>query len=105
MNIKFEKMQKLLSEIIEREKEVEFEYDFKFMEEEQAKEHNEITNRLMQVYEMLDCKLDEEEMELFKEFINLKDKSMVMEVGYYFERGVRSGLSRLSYVKEYFHIF
>ncbi|EDT70030.1 hypothetical protein CJD_A0012 [Clostridium perfringens D str. JGS1721] len=105
MNIEFNKMQKLLSEIIEREMKVEFEYDFKFMEEEQAKEHNEITNRLMQLYEMLDCKLDEEEMELFKEFIDLRDKSMLMEIWYYFERGVRSGLSSLSYLKEYFHVF
>ncbi|MDU6993143.1 DUF6809 family protein [Clostridium sp.] len=105
MNIEFNKMQKLLSEIIEREMLIEFERDFEYMEEEQAKEHNEITDRLMKLYEILDCKLDEEEMTLFKEFIDLKDKATLMEVGYYFERGVRCGLSSLSYLKEYFHIF
>ncbi|EDT70032.1 hypothetical protein CJD_A0041, partial [Clostridium perfringens D str. JGS1721] len=36
---------------------------------------------------------------------DLRDKSMLMEIWYYFERGVRSGLSSLSYLKEYFHVF
>lgn len=105
MNIEFNKMQKLLSEIIEREMMVEIERDFKFMEEEKAKEHNAIIGKIMELHDMLYCKLDEEEKKLFREFIDLRDRSMVMEIDYFFERGVRSGLSSLSYLKEYFHVF
>ncbi|WP_283706386.1 DUF6809 family protein [Clostridium perfringens] len=105
MNIEFEKMQKLLSEIIEREMSVELEYDFKYMGKEESNKQGNISDRVINLYDKLNCILSEEDKELLREFVDLTDELKIMEIKYYFERGVRSGLSSLSYLKEYFHIF
>lgn len=102
MSIELNKMQKLVSEIIERELLIEFEQNFKYMEDEQAKQFNDITNKVNNVYENLYNKLDDEGKKLLLEYDDLKEKSAIMGVNYYFERGVRCGLSSLNYLKKYF---
>ena len=105
MNIEFNKMQKLLSEIIERELLIEFEQDFKYMEDEKVEQFNDMTNKVNNLYENLYSKLDDEGKELLLKYDDLKEKSVIRQVEYYFERGVRCGFSSLSYLKEYFHFF
>ena len=102
---KFGKMQKLVSEIIERELLIEFEQNFKYMEDEQAKQFNDITNKVKSLYDDLYNRLDDEGKKLLLEYDDLKEKSAIMGVEYYFERGVRCGLSSLNYLKKYFILF
>ncbi len=105
MSIEFNKMQKLVSEIIEREILIEFEQNFKYMGDEQAKQFNDITNNAKSLYDDLYNKLDDEGKKLLLKYDDLKEKSALRQVDYYFERGVRCGLSSLNYLKKYFAWF
>ena len=102
MSIEFNKMQKLVSEIIERELLIEFEQNFKYMENEQAEKFNDITNKAKNLYDDLYNRLDDEEKKLLMEYDDLREQSAIRQVDYYFERGVRCGLSSLNYLKKYF---
>ena len=105
MNIKFAEVQNLVSDIVEREMSVELEYDFKYMEEDESNKQSEISDKLMNLYDRLNYALSEEDKELLREFIDLTDELKIMEIKYYFERGVRAGLTNLSYLKKYFNCF
>ena len=105
MNIELNKIQKLVSEIIERELLIEFEQNFKYMENEQAEKFNDITNKANNLYDDLYNRLDDEEKKLLMEYDDLKEESAIRQVDYYFERGVRCGLSSLDYLKKYFTWF
>lgn len=102
MSIVLDKMQKLVSEIIEREILVELEQGFKYMEDEQEKQFNDITNKLNNLYENLYSNLDDEGKKILMEYNDLKEQSAIRQVDYYFERGVRCGLTSLNYLKKYF---
>ncbi|MGU8450581.1 hypothetical protein V1657_00220 [Clostridium perfringens] len=101
----FQKMQELIKDIILRELRVEYEYDFSHMLEEEKKKHIEAIEKTKELLEIIRSKLDKEGQEALVQLIDLKDVIAVQEGDYYFERGVRVGLTDLSYLKKYFNFF
>ncbi|TGY42489.1 hypothetical protein [Clostridium perfringens] len=101
----FQKIQELIKDIILRELSVEHEYDFCHMLEEEDKEHKEAIERVGELFDIINSKLDDEGKRALNQLVDLKDIIAVQEGDYYFERGVRIGLTDLSYLKRYFNIF
>ncbi|ELC8451123.1 DUF6809 family protein [Clostridium perfringens] len=101
----FEKVQELLKDIILRELQVEYEYDFKYMLEEETKQKIGCNEKIENLYKILSEKLDDEGKRVLFEFTELQEKLKFQESDYYFERGVRVGLTDLSYLKKYFNDF
>ena len=100
----FQKIQKLIKDIILRELRVEYEYDFSHMLEEEKK-HIEAIEKTKELFEIINSKLDDEGRRALIQLVDLKDVIAVQEGDYYFERGVRVGLTDLSYLNEYFNAF
>lgn len=98
----FQKMQELIKDIILRELRVEYEYDFSHMLEEEKKKRIEAIEKIEELLEIIRSKLDKEGQEALVQLIDLKDVIAVQECDYYFERGVRVGLTDLSYLNKYF---
>ena len=97
----FEKLQEMIKDIIDREMEIEFEYDFAHMTEEQDSKNKEYMNKVDKIQKYLEKKLDNEGQELLRDLIDTLYLQATTEGGYYFERGVRCGLTTLSYLKKY----
>lgn len=97
----FEQSQNMVRDIIDREISIEHEYDFKYMREDDAKKHNEEKEQGRILFEKLLEKLDTDDQKLLKELIDKKDSECFYVQEYYFERGVRCGLTTLNYIKNY----
>ena len=100
-----EKIQELIKDIILRELRVEYEYDFSHMLEEEDKKHKELIQKGRELFEIISSKLDDEGKRALIQLVDLKDVIAVQEGDYYFERGVRVGLTDLSYLNKYFNAF
>ncbi|WP_415287163.1 hypothetical protein [Clostridium perfringens] len=100
-----EKIQELIKDIILRELRVEYEYDFSHMLEEEEKKHIEAIEKTKELFEIISSKLDDEGRRALIQLVDLKDVIAVQEGDYYFERGVRVGLTDLSYLNKYFSAF
>ncbi|HII4525556.1 hypothetical protein H8K01_07425 [Clostridium perfringens] len=101
----FQKIQQLIKDIILRELRVEYEYDFSHMLEEEEKKHIEAIEKTKELFEIINSKLDDEGRRALIQLVDLKDVIAVQEGDYYFERGVRVGLTDLSYLNKYFNAF
>ncbi|GAA0860180.1 hypothetical protein GCM10008916_25370 [Clostridium nitritogenes] len=101
----FEKMQELIKDIISREASVEFEYDFKYMTEGEISEQKELVSKINKLKSELSKKLDKEDVMLLTKLVDALYSQTVLEGTYYFERGVRAGLTGLCYLKKYFTFF
>lgn len=101
----FQKIQQLIKDIILRELRVEYEYDFSHMLEEEEKKHIEAIEKTKELFEIINSKLDDEGRRALSQLVDLKDVIAVQEGDYYLERGVRVGLTDLSYLNKYFNAF
>ena len=101
----FNKLQEMIKDIILRELRVECEYDFSHMLEEEDKKHKEDIQKTRELFEIISSKLDEEGQKALIQLVDLKDTIAIQEGDYYFERGVRIGLTDLSYLKKYCNWF
>lgn len=101
----FDKLQEMIKDIILRELSVEYEYDFSHMPEEEDKKHKEDIQKTRELFEIISSKLDKEGQKALIQLVDLKDTIAVQEGDYYFERGVRIGLTDLSYLKKYCNWF
>lgn len=101
----FQKIQQLIKDIILRELRVEYEYDFSHMLEEEEKKHIEAIEKTKELFGIINSKLDDEGRRALIQLVDLKDVIAVQEGDYYFERGVRVGLTDLSYLNKYFNAF
>lgn len=101
----FQKIQGLIKDIILRELRVEYEYDFCHMLEDEEKKHKESIERAEELFEIINSKLDDEGKKALIQLFDIKDNIAVQEGDYYFERGVRVGLTDLSYLNKYFNAF
>ena len=80
-------------------------YDFSHMLEEEEKKHIEAIEKTKELFEIINSKLDDEGRRALIQLVDLKDVIAVQEGDYYFERGVRVGLTDLSYLNKYFNAF
>lgn len=101
----FQKIQGLIKDIILRELRVEYGYDFKHMSEEEAGEYKSYTKESTELIGKLNSKLDEEGQRALLRLIDILDSKSIQESDYYFERGVRIGLTDLNYLSKYFNCF
>jgi len=97
----FEQSQNMVRDIIDREVSIEHEYDFKYMREEDLKKLNAEKTTSESLYKELLKKLDSEGQKLLRLLINSKDMELFYAEEYYFERGVRCGLTTLSFINKY----
>lgn len=100
----FEKEQELVCEIIERELLNELEYDLKFMEKGKRDKYGDSLCEVETIYKKLTGKLDDEGRKMLLDLVDLKDYLLIQEVHYFFERGVRCGLTTLKYLDKYCYI-
>ena len=101
----YRKMQRLISDIIRRELSLEFEKNFEDRTEEAAKEAEKLNNSWFELQNKLKKKLDKEGLNILDQLIDLTTEIAINENEYYFERGVRCGLSDLKYLEKYCQIF
>ena len=101
----FDKLQEMIKDIILREAMIEYEYDFSHMSEEEEKKHIEAIEKTEELFEIINSKLDDEGRRALIQLVDLKDTIAIQEGDYYFERGVRVGLTDLSYLKKYCNWF
>ncbi|MDU7066716.1 MAG: hypothetical protein E6343_01850 [Clostridium perfringens] len=101
----FNKLQEMIKDIIDREVQIEYDHDFKYMSEEEAGEHQSYTEESVELISKLKSKLDEEGQRALLRLMNILDSRAAQESDYYFDRGVRCGLTSLSYLSKYCNIF
>ena len=101
----FDKLQEMIKDIIDREVQIESEYEFKYMSEEEAGEHQSYTDESVELIGKLKSKLDEEGQRVLLRLIDILDSRAVQESDYYFERGVKCGLTSLNYLSKYCNFF
>lgn len=101
----FDKLQEMIKDIIGRELQIESEYEFKYMSEKEASEHQSYTDESVELTGKLKSKLDEEGQRVLLRLIDILDSRAVQESDYYFDRGVRCGLTSLNYLSKYCEFF
>ncbi len=101
----FDKLQEMIKDIILRELQTEYGYDFKYMSNKEDKKYKEAIERGGELFDIINSKLDEEGKRALNQLVELKDIIATQESDYYFERGVRIGLTDLSYLKKYCNWF
>lgn len=101
----FEKIQQLITDVIRRELFIEFEKDFEHRNEEEANEAKKLQDLYFELQDKLKEKLDPKGIDILNQLIDLTTTIAVNESEYYFERGVRSGLSDLNYLEKYSQVF
>ena len=101
----FNKLQEMIKEIILREVMIERDHDFNYMSEEEAEEHQSYTEESIELMNELKSKLDKEGQRVLSRLMDILDSRAVQESDYYFERGVKCGLTSLSYLGKYCNIF
>lgn len=96
-----EQSHEMVKDIINREVLVEHEREFKDMRKEEAEVLKKVQDKSQMIYDKLLEKLDEEGQKELRELVDSKEWENFYESEYYFERGVRCGLTTLSYIKNY----
>lgn len=103
--MKIEKEQELIKDIIFREVMIECEHEFEYMSEEEMKKHQSYIDESIELTNKLNSKLDEDGKKNFFRLMEILDSREIQELEYYFERGVKKGLTDLSYLSKYFKYF
>lgn len=101
----FDKLQEMIKDIIDREVMIEHEHDFNYMSDKEAEEHKSYINESTELMNILKTKLDEEGQKVLLRFMDILDSRTVQEIDYYFERGVKCGLTSLNYLSKYCDFF
>lgn len=101
----FNKLQEMIKDIILREAMIEYDHDFKYMSEEETGEHQSYIDESVELIGKLKSKLDEEGQRALLRLMDILDLRAVQESDYYFERGVRCGLTSLNYLSKYCEFF
>ncbi|MBY0757446.1 hypothetical protein K5V21_18695 [Clostridium sardiniense] len=100
-----DKLHEIVKDIINREADIEFEYDFEYMTEEEDGEYRKCVNTIRKLQSELESKLDEKDKKKLIALIDALYLQETLESMYYFERGVRKGLTNLCYLNKYFNLF
>lgn len=101
----FDKLQEMIKDIIDREVMIEHEHDFNYMSDKEAEEYKSYINESTELMNILKTKLDEEGQRALLRLMDITDSRAIQESDYYFGRGVRCGLTSLSYLSKYCNIF
>ena len=101
----FDKLQEMIKDIIDREVQIENEYNFKYMSEEEVGERQSYTDESVELIGKLKSKLDEEGQRVLLRLMDILNLRAVQESDYYFDRGVRCGLTSLNYLSKYCNFF
>lgn len=103
--MEFKKEQELISDIIDRELYVEFEKYFEHMEEKEMESYQKKVDTVIGLTEILKSKLNKEDIKLLINLVDTCSAIGLQESRYFFERGVRCGLTTLNYLKKYYDYF
>lgn len=101
----FNKLQEMIKDIILREAMIEYDHDFKHMSEEETGEHQSYIDESVELIGKLKSKLDEEGQRVLLRLMDILHSRAVQESDYYFDRGVRCGLTSLNYLSKYCEFF
>lgn len=96
-----ERLQKIIKHGIEHELENEFEYNFRYMTKSEEKIKKNYRKKVFELQKSLKSKLDYESEKILNELIDTLSEEAILESGYYFERGVKNGITSLKYLSEY----